>query len=62
MAVVIVDLLTIRFEGDCVTFWLRFCEEKHYSKHILRSAEKCFKEIYPPIVHDCHYNKWGTEF
>lgn len=54
--------LTICFEGDDVTCWLCFCEEKQGSKQVLRSAEKSFKEIYPPIVPDSHYNKWGTDF
>lgn len=62
VAVVIVDLLTICFEGDCVTCWFCFCEERHYSNRVLRSAEKSFKEIYPPIVHASHCNKWGTDF
>ena len=53
--------LTLCFEGDGVTCWLCFCEEKHDSKQVL-NVEKSFKDIYRPIVHDRHCNKWGTDF
>lgn len=49
-----VALLAICFEGDDVICFLCFCEEKHYFRQALRSAEKSFKEIDLPSIRDNH--------